>query len=58
MSIESKRSSWEIWLDDPLGNRLALLDTALAFNIARVANSQGSFGVSLPGNFDDTHLVS
>ena len=45
-------SRWEIWLDDPRGNRLALLNGARSFSFTRVANSIGDFSISMPADFD------
>jgi hypothetical protein len=44
--------TWQIWLDDPFGNRLALLDGLLSLSVSRVANDIGSWQVALPGDFD------
>jgi hypothetical protein len=50
------RSRWEIWLDDPRGQRLALLEQAVEFYIQRSANEVGAFRVLLPGGVYD-HLI-
>lgn len=44
---------WEIWLDEPNGNRLVLLDEALSFSFTKVVNNIGSFDLTLPPIYDD-----
>jgi hypothetical protein len=47
--------SFEIWLTDNTGDtRLALLDSALAWQYARVQNEVGAWWVQLSGDFDET----
>jgi len=50
------KSRWEIWLDDPKGQRLALLERAVSFWIQRVENEIGAFQVVLPGSVYDNLL--
>lgn len=47
---------WEIWLSDPRGGRLALLDRSLSYYLQRVVNEVGAFQVALPGGVYD-HLL-
>ena len=53
-------SAWQVWLDDPTGNRLAVLDRMINLSVSVVANNIGSFQITLPGDFDDSliHLDS
>ncbi len=41
-------ANWEIWLCDPSGTRLAMLDRALRFSVSRVANGVGAAAIDLP----------
>lgn len=50
------RPRWELWLDDPRGSRLALLDRASSYYIQRAANDVGAFQVALPGGVYDKLL--
>ena len=51
------RTNYEIWLNDPEGNRLGMLsDWVSWFSWSRIVNGAGWFSVSLPGNFDHTLL--
>jgi hypothetical protein len=43
---------WEIWLDDPAGNRIALLDTVIGCEVNLALNDYGAFELRLPANFD------
>jgi len=45
-------ATYEIWLDEPNGNRICLLDTVSGFEYSLVANDPGWFALSLPGTFD------
>lgn len=47
---------WEIWLCDPTGTRLALLDMVSTFQVNRVVNDISVFEMTLPGDFDDSLL--
>ena len=47
-------SAWQVWLDDPTGNRLAMLDQLVNLSVSVVANNIGSFQITLPGSFDDS----
>lgn len=47
------KSTWEIWLDDPYGNRLKLLDQVISARAVRVANNVGSVALVLPSVYDD-----
>ncbi len=44
--------SHEIYLCDPFGNRLVLLDTLLSLRYSRVVNGVGAFSIALPEDFD------
>jgi len=46
-------ATWEIWLDKPDGERIALLDTVGGFAVSKVANAVGACAVTLPIEFDD-----
>ena len=46
-------TEFEIWLDDPEGNRLALLDKFLSAKWARVVNNLGAWSIVLPDTFDE-----
>lgn len=51
-------SRWELWLDDPLGNRLSLLNKSVVeFWLSRVLNDIGEFQTVLRGNFDQSLLL-
>ena len=45
-------TDWEIWLDDPRGNRLVLLDRVLSASAVKVANGVGACAVSVPAIYD------
>lgn len=45
-------SNWEIWLDDPFGNRLLQLDRTEGFSLTRIVNNIGAFVLNLPWDFD------
>lgn len=45
-------AQWQVWLDDPTGNRLALLDGLLGLSVSMIANDIGAFEVVLPEDFD------
>lgn len=49
-------AQWQVWLDDPVGNRLAVLDELISLSVSMVANDIGAFQVVLPGYFDDSLL--
>lgn len=44
--------SWTIWLDDPFGQRLALLDNLSAMRLARIANDTGAFEITISPEYD------
>jgi hypothetical protein len=45
-------SEWEIWFDDPLGNRLTLIDHYISAKAVRVANHPGAFTLTLSSDYD------
>lgn len=45
-------SAWEVWLTDPDGYRVKLLDQLLRFRLSLVANNEGGWEILLPDNFD------
>ncbi len=45
-------AQYDIWLDTPDGDRLALLDTFLSLQYARVVNDVGKFMIKLPDTLD------
>ncbi len=47
-------SAWEVWLCDPAGTRVKLLDQLIRFRLSLVANSEGGWEIVLPDNFDLT----
>ncbi len=49
-------ATYEVWLDDPDGNRICLLDNTAGFEYALVANDPGWFSMELPGTFDLTKI--
>jgi len=46
-------SAWEIWLCDPEGTRLALLDRTGGFGVSRVSNAIGATAITLPPLYDN-----
>jgi hypothetical protein len=50
-------ATWEIWLDDDRGKRLALVNEASKFYVSKSCNNPGWFNLTLPGDFDD-ELIS
>jgi hypothetical protein len=46
-------SEHAIYLCDPAGNRLAMLDKARNFSYAKIANAPGWFNIVLPPDYDD-----
>lgn len=50
--IPRQKPAYVVWLDDPYGNRLALLENLIDFEIVRVANAVSYCRVTLPGTFD------
>jgi hypothetical protein len=47
---------WEIWLDDPEGTRLALLDTVISGELTRNVSKLGAFEVNLPFSFGTSQI--
>ena len=45
-------AAWEIWLCDPAGTRLALLDRTGGFAVSRVASAIGATVITLPPSYD------
>ena len=50
-------ASYEIWLDDPRGNRLALLDNVSSMTATRIANSTGAISITMPALYDRYIMV-
>ena len=50
--IPRQEPAYQVWLDDVYGNRLALLENLIDFEIVRVANAVSYCRVTLPGTFD------
>lgn len=44
--------TYEVWLSDPAGNRLALLDKFVRLSVVRVNNAAGTVQIKLPHAFD------
>ena len=42
----------EVWLDDPLGNRLAPVDKIIGLEVIHVDNDYGVIGIDLPSDYD------
>ncbi len=49
--------TYELYLADPFGNRLALLDGVCQFSYSRVSNSYGAFSLTLPATFNQALLM-
>ena len=49
-------SNWEIWLDEPTGARIQLLESVISFQATKIANQPAPFSMTLPGEFDDALL--
>lgn len=50
-------ASYEIWLDDPRGNRLVMLDNVSGLSATRIANSGGAISINLPSLYDRYIMV-
>jgi len=48
--------SYEVWICDPLGNRLAFVDNLISLSAVRVVDNVGSVTLQLPGDFDQDLL--
>lgn len=51
--VNDGAATWEIWLDEPSGNRLVQVEEVISFAIAKVANSVGAFDLILPSKYDE-----
>ena len=49
-------ATWEVWLDDPQGNRIKVLDEIINFDLALTVNKPAPCILSLPETFDDSLL--
>jgi hypothetical protein len=56
--IGKQRTTHEVWLCDPYGRRLALVDNVVGFDIVRVANAISYCSVTLPGNFHEEFNIA
>ena len=45
-------ATYEIWLDEPNGNRLKLLDKVESFNATKLVNNKGVLSMILPPDYD------
>lgn len=45
-------ATWEIWLSDPSGNRIALLDRTSGFAVTRIRNGIGAAVITIPTDYD------
>jgi hypothetical protein len=45
-------AEWEIWLDDPRGNRLKLVEEWMSASAVKVANGIGAVSLTLPATYD------
>ena len=51
------KHGWEIWICDPRGYRIEMIDTASSFDMVLVANKVGAFNITLPSSFNTDLLT-
>jgi hypothetical protein len=51
--VEKYETTHEVWLCNPYGHRLTVIDNLIEFKIVRVVNSPSYCSVTIPSDFDD-----